>query len=66
VQAELKALAEGGGAVQFEKRWVCRNGRRMRTLERVSAIQDSKGQPGSLLWLSFDLADGQERMPRER
>jgi hypothetical protein len=52
--------------VQFEKRWVCRNGRRMRTLERVSAIQDSKGQPGSLLWLSFDLADGQERMPRER
>jgi two-component system, chemotaxis family, CheB/CheR fusion protein len=66
LQAELKAMAEGGGAVQFEKRWVRRDGRRMRTLERVSAIQDSKGQPGSLLWLSFDLADGQERMPRER
>jgi two-component system CheB/CheR fusion protein len=59
VKAEVQALAQGGPDVQFEKRWVRKDGTRVRTLERVSAIRDGNGQPGSLLWLSFDLADGQ-------
>ena len=55
--------------MQFEKRWVRRDGRRMRTLERVSAIRNADGPPVSLLWLSFDLADGKGQepaQPRER
>ena len=59
MQEELKALAKDGPDAQFEKRWVRKDGARVRTLERVSAIRDGHGQPGSLLWLSFDLADGQ-------
>jgi two-component system CheB/CheR fusion protein len=65
VHAEVQALSKGGADAQFEKRWVRKDGSRVRTLERVSAIRDGQGQPGSLLWLSFDMADGQGR-ERER
>jgi two-component system CheB/CheR fusion protein len=59
VLAEMQALAKDGPEVQFEKRWVRKDGTRVRTLERVSAIREGQGSPSSLLWLSFDLADGQ-------
>jgi len=58
LRAEMDALAQGGLDVQFEKRWLRKDGSRMRTLERVSTLRDAQGRPSSLLWLSFDLADG--------
>jgi two-component system CheB/CheR fusion protein len=66
VQAEARAVAEGGPCTQFEKRWVRKDGSRLRTLERVSAIRDTHGRPASLLWLSFDIAGAEDVLQRER
>lgn len=58
VQAQFEALARGGPDIQVEKRYVRKNGSRVRVHERVSAIRDASGTPGSLLLLSFDPLEG--------
>ncbi|HEU5295428.1 MAG TPA: CheR family methyltransferase, partial [Burkholderiaceae bacterium] len=54
VRAQLAALSDGGADLQVDKRFVRRDGSRVRTLERVSAIRDGAGKPTSLLLVSFD------------
>ncbi|MGM9486380.1 chemotaxis protein CheB [Ideonella sp. YS5] len=66
VQAEARAVSEGGPYTQFEKRWVRKDGSRLRTLERVSAIRDAWHPPASLLWLSFEVASREDLTKRER
>jgi two-component system, chemotaxis family, CheB/CheR fusion protein len=58
VQAQFEALARGGPDIQVEKRYVRKNGSRVHVHERVSAIRDASGTPGSLLLLSFDPLEG--------
>jgi two-component system CheB/CheR fusion protein len=58
VQAQFKALTRGGPDIQVEKRYVRKNGSRVRVHELVSAIRDAAGTPGSLLLLSFDPLEG--------
>jgi two-component system CheB/CheR fusion protein len=62
VQARLDALINGGSHAQFDKRYVRRDGSRIRVLERVSVIRDERGQPASLLLLSFEAAEGKDGM----
>ncbi|HET7867840.1 MAG TPA: CheR family methyltransferase [Burkholderiaceae bacterium] len=58
VQAQFQALAAGGQDIQVERRYVHSNGSRVRVHERVSAIRDGGGMPGTLLSLSFDPQEG--------
>lgn len=58
VRAQFEALAAGGPDIHVEKRYVRKNGSRVRVHERVSAIRDGSGTPGSLLSLSFDPLEG--------
>ena len=57
VQSRLDALVNGGTHAQFDKRFVCKNGDRLRVHERVSVIRGQTGAPASLLLLSFELAE---------
>jgi len=52
-QPLLEAIAKGGPDVQIDKRYVRRDGSRVPTHERVSAIRGANGVPISLLLLSL-------------
>jgi two-component system, chemotaxis family, CheB/CheR fusion protein len=54
----LTALQNGSSELQGERRWLRAVGRPLRTIERISTLRESGGQPSSLLWLSIDLVDG--------
>jgi len=58
-QAMYDTLAQGGDDFQLDKRLVRKNGSRVWTHERVSAIRDPHGRTGSILALSFDASDRQ-------
>ncbi len=58
VRERFAALARGGSEAQVERAYVCRNGARLRVIERVSALRDAGGATASLLVLSFDPPGG--------
>nr|WP_281375173.1 CheR family methyltransferase [Aquabacterium terrae] len=58
LQAQVDKLIKGGPDFQLDKRCVRKNGSRVATHERISAIRDGDGQPSSLLALSFNLPHG--------
>ena len=60
VQERLDALIDGGSHTQVEKRYVRSDGSRLRVHERVSVIRDERGQPASLLLLSFEPVEGKD------
>jgi two-component system CheB/CheR fusion protein len=56
VRRQYQAVAAGGPQQELCTRYVRRDGRRVRVLERISAIRDPGGHATSLLSLSFDSA----------
>jgi two-component system CheB/CheR fusion protein len=56
-QAQYSALSAGEPYAQLSKYYLRKDGRRVRMLERVSALRDGNGKPSSLLSLSFDSHD---------
>jgi len=60
VQARVDALIQGASHTQVNKRYVCKNGARLRVHERLSVIRDERGQPASLLLLSFEPVEGED------
>jgi two-component system CheB/CheR fusion protein len=58
VRERFAALARGGTEAQVERAYVCRNGSRLRVIERVSALRDAGGATASLLALSFEPRGG--------
>ena len=54
LQPLFEAIVGGGPDVQIDKRYLRRDGSRVPTHERVSAIRGANGVPTSLLLLSLD------------
>jgi two-component system CheB/CheR fusion protein len=63
VQAQLEALADGGPDLQVERRYLRKDGTRVRMHERACAIRDADGKPSSLLSVTFDLSDRPHGVP---